>query len=137
MYIDKFNNADTEEKRNNVFNSIQKYSMQDDIQFLVSESSCLEAINSWYDKASIGICYSPYGDWMIDSARRYYTGKNYVSIVCNYQNMPSIETLYTKMPPYVNIEVWTIDDIDNYKLYAPYVKGIISNKYTFNNVNSK
>jgi glycerophosphoryl diester phosphodiesterase len=133
LYIDKTGDflINHDDRKAIMFGLVTKYEMEDDVVFLVSVQAQVDALLAWYDKVSIGILVnSTISSTEISLANGAYNGKNYVFIDAAKTNNTTsdVATAKESLLVGVKIELWTIDDVTQYKSYFPYVSGITSNK---------
>ena len=111
--------------------------MENNVVWLISNQSQATKILSWYKKSKLSIVASTSDlTSTITLANSIQTDYNNVSIDCLYSNftIEQLKTYNSQLNVGVTIEVWTIDDIEEYKNYLPYVSGITSNKISFKDV---
>ena len=133
LYIDKTGGflINHDDRKAIIFGLITKYEMEDDVVFLVTVQAQVDALLAWYDKVSMGIlANSTISSTEISLANGAYNGKNYVFIDAARSNNTTSDVATAKgsLSVGVKIELWTIDDVTQYKSYFPYVSGITSNK---------
>ena len=133
LYIDKVSNINTDEKWNNVFAVIKKYNMANNVVWLAYS----DKISKWNSRARFAIVAHELNEGYVDYAKTISNKGHEVYINVNHSSC-SVEQIikYNSMlPASVGIGVWTIDDLETYEAYKPYVCAITSNKICDNMTN--
>ena len=105
--------------------------MQDKVSWLTYNPYALKNILPFYKYSE----FSPVFNFTdeaaaLDIATRCKNDYNKIILNINYQSITidQLISLNKSLPENVFVQVWTIDDIEIYKQYLPYVYGITSNK---------
>ena len=116
-----------------MFQIIKKYQMQDNVTFLAANQTQITSILSFNPKARIGVVTEASDVSSIitlinankTNFNKFFIDAKYTSI-----SVGSLNNICADLPIDIQIEMWTIDNIDTYKDYMPYVAGITSNAYS-------
>jgi hypothetical protein len=105
--------------------------MEDNVVWLINNQIQANKILEWYKKSKLSIVTS--ANDLTDTitlANSIQSDFNQISIDCLYSNFTfeQLAQYNEQLNPGVTIELWTIDNIDDFKSYLPYVSGITSNK---------
>ena len=130
-------NYDFDNRFNSVFAIIKKYKFEDYVEWYVNEESLWDSFTSkiltWYSKSKI--CIS--GTMTMEGAGRAIVKANslvneYNSISLNLDHskfsVAEIQEINAQLKPGIGVELWTINAVNNFKAYKPYITGITSNK---------
>jgi hypothetical protein len=128
LYIDHLENADTDARWNHLFGLVKKYAMEDKVAWLSGTSS---RIMDFYDRSemiwTLATLPSDRVSWINEWRSTYPNGKFKVNLNYAQNSVEDIITLNSLLATGVYVEIWTCDNINTYKSYLPYVKGITSN----------
>ena len=126
LYIDKVNNIDSDAKWASVFSVLKKHCMAHCVTWLAFN----EKISAWDKDAKFAIVAHELNDGYINHAITIANAGHEVFLNVNHETctVDKIIKYNAKLPAGVNIGVWTIDNMDTYEAYKPYVCAITSNK---------
>lgn len=138
LYVDHLQTWDST-KWSILFGLVKKYQMQDNIYWLQGVNrGVTTGILNFYKKSKICLVAgdSTQFNASIAEANAIKTDDNTVSIDFNYEAVSTSDLISAKANANddIQFEVWIIDNATTYKNYLPYVNGITSNDYCYNDV---
>lgn len=119
-----------ESKRALMFSIVKKYAMEDNVGWYVGTTNASLILN-WYARASIGINYARVvTDGEIETINGLADNFNrvYLNFSAADVSVENVKLTNSKLKCGVKIGVWTIDNMETYEQYKPYVAAITSNK---------
>lgn len=118
-------------RMNSVKNIIQKYYMEDKVTFTpysLNHIPLIYNLNSKYKQAYQMFTAETNEQWYIDFVKLRGNNEGELSIAIDYNQLN--DTVYEYCRKYnIKICAFTIDDLNTYKQFMPYVSAITSNKY--------
>ena len=117
-----------------MFEIIKKYQMQDNVVFLcnTNQAQITRVLNFNYKAEILIVTESTNVESIVALINANKTNFNKFSIDTNHVNysIESLNSLVDGLPSDVHVEVWTIDNVNTFKQFMPYVSGITSNDYS-------
>lgn len=131
IYLDHTGTITSQTKADNVINLIDKYRMWGNIIFTTASTYfSAQILKSHYDDVTIASVYSR-AITADDISALNTMAESYnvfASFTYNLNPIDSLSPLIANLNKKVKLAVWTVDDVEVYNQYLPYVDCIISNQ---------
>lgn len=132
IIVDHLYSAYTDAKLETIVNILKKYAMIEKCLFFVDKNSIdyVNKLKAYYSHIKFLVTTMSLTDDDINFANSIATDYNLVYLTPYYQNnTPSllVQNVH-KLAGGVSFGIWTIDDIDIFKTYLPYVSILLTNK---------
>ena len=137
LHIDHAGEFSEESQFTTLMNLVKRYRMQDYVWWASAHEAHIRMMLKIYPKAKISRAIDK--EWLDPNLvalekihndfpnAKLCIDQNYLEFSTDY----TLDSLIAKLPSYLGLEIWDVDDIDLYAKYFPYASAMSSNKISY------